>query len=114
MLPELRPRVLYLNRLFIEKYAIKWRKIGLELNITSEALDIIEVDYPNKVQERCRVMLEKWLQKDPEASWEKLLHAVEITGKLCHSVTGKSLIRAYIYIIYTYRIVKNFGGKKVW
>ena len=87
ILSELRPTEVYLNRLFIKKYAIKWRKIGLELSITSEALDIIEVDYPTKVQERCSVMLRDWLQEDSEASWEKLLCAVETTDKQCHSAS---------------------------
>ena len=87
MLSELRPTELYLNRLFIEKYATKWRRIGLELSITSEALDIIEVNYPTEVQARCRAMLRAWLQKDPEASWEQLLHATEATDKHCHIVS---------------------------
>ena len=87
ILSELRPTEVYLNRLFIKKYAIKWRKIGLELSITSEALDIIEVDYPTKVQERCGVMLRDWLHEDSEASWEKLLRAVETTDEQCHSAS---------------------------
>ena len=76
---ELRPTELYLNRLFIEKHATKWRNIGLELSITSAALDIIDEDYPTKIKERCKAMLKVWLQKDPEASWEKLFCAVEAT-----------------------------------
>ena len=84
MLSELRPTELYLNRLFIEKHATKWRNIGLELSIASEALDIIKVDYPTDVQARCRATLKAWLQKDPEASWEQLLHAVEATDKDHH------------------------------
>ena len=84
MISELRPTELYLNRLFIEKYAVIWRNIGLELNITSEVLDIIKVDHPTEVQARCRAMLKVWLQKDPEASWDKLLHAVEATDKHHH------------------------------
>ena len=75
--------------MFIEKYATEWRKIGLELNITSEALDNINADYPNEVKVRCRAMLKVWLQKDPEASWEKLLHTVEATDKHCHSTSIK-------------------------
>ena len=70
--------------MFIEKHAINWRNIGLELNISSEALDIIKIDHPTEVQARCRAMLKAWLQKDLEASWEKLLHAVEATDKYHH------------------------------
>ena len=90
LLSELRPTELYLKRLFIEKYATEWRNIGLELNITSAALNIIDVDYPTKVQARCRAMLTAWLEKDPEASWGKLLHAVETTDKYYNSITVKA------------------------
>jgi len=80
---ELKPTELYLNRLFIENYATKWRNIGLELNVSSGALDIIEVDYSNDVKARCRAMLKIWFQRENEVSWGKLLHAVEATNK-CH------------------------------
>jgi len=65
---ELKPTELYLNGLFIEKYALKWRNIGLELNVSGEALDIVEVDHPTDVKARCRAMLKIWLQRDNEAS----------------------------------------------
>jgi len=81
---ELKPTELYLNRLFIENYATKWRNIGLELNVSSEALDIIEVDHLTDVKARCKAMLKIWLQKDNEASWGKLLHAVVATDKYYH------------------------------
>ena len=73
--------------MFIEKYATEWRNIGLELNLTSENLDIIEADCPTKVRDRCRTMLKAWLQNDSEASWEKLLNAVKATDKHYHSNT---------------------------
>ena len=72
----LKPTEVYLSRLFIEGYAIKWREIGLELNLTSAELDNIQVDYP-RVKERCRTMLNVWLQRDAEASWGKLLIAMQ-------------------------------------
>ena len=100
MLSELRPTELYLSRLFIEKYATKWRRIGLELNITSEVLDIIKVDHPTEVRARCRAMLKAWLQKYPEASWEKLHHAVEATDEDHHNGSNKAgkIITVFIAI----------------
>ena len=74
---ELKPTEVYLSRLFIEGYAIKWREIGLELNLTTAELDNIQVDHPNEVKERCRTMLKVWLQRDTEASWGKLLIAIQ-------------------------------------
>ena len=73
----LKPTEVYLSRLFIEGYAIKWREIGLELNFTSAELDNINADHRNEVKERCRTMLKVWLQRDPEASWGKLLNAIQ-------------------------------------
>ena len=100
-----------MNRLFIEKHATKWRGIGLELNITSEALDIIKVDYPTEVQARCRAMLKAWLQKDPEASWEQLLHAAETTDKQCHiaSIKMGKILAACLYK-YKPRLVGVFNN----
>ena len=73
----LKPTEVYLSRLFIEGYAIKWREIGLELNLTSAELDNIQVDHPNEVKERCRTMFKVWLQRDVEPSWKKLLIAMQ-------------------------------------
>ena len=74
---ELKPTALYLSRLCFIKFATKWSNIGLELDIDSEVLDIIDADYKNDVQKCCSIMLRKWLDSDPEASWGKLFDAVE-------------------------------------
>ena len=110
LLSELRPTELYLNRLFIEKYATEWRNIGLELNITSEALDIIEVDYPTEVQAHCRAMLKAWLQKYPEASWEQLLHAVEATDVHYYSTSVETgtIIMLMFTIAYCHMKTEEF------
>ena len=81
LLSGLKPTEKYLRRLFIIKYTLDWRNIGLELNIASEALDTIEANNPKKVLECCIEMLKFWLQQDSEASWEKLFHAIEAAGK---------------------------------
>jgi len=59
----------------------------MELNFSSEALDIIEVDHPTDVKAHYRAMLNIWLQRDNEASWEKLLHALEVANK-CYHITS--------------------------
>ena len=84
---ELKPTELYLNRLFIENYATKWRNIGLELNVSSGALDNIEVNYPIDVEACCKAMLKIWLQRDNKATWGKLLHAVAAANK-CYHITS--------------------------
>ena len=74
---------------------MNWRKIGLELNITSETLDIIEANNPKQMQECCWEMLKIWLQEDTEASWEKLLHAVEAGNKFYEA--GEILTSRFVF-----------------
>ena len=71
-----KPRLKHLNGIFVEKHATKWRDIAIQLDIPTEDLEIIEVDNPS-VQERCRVMLLVWLQRDPKASWKRLHDVLE-------------------------------------
>ena len=66
-----KPRLNHLNRIFIEKYATKWKDIAAQLGISTEDIEIIEVDSPS-TQECCRVMLLVWLQRDLKASWKRL------------------------------------------
>ena len=73
---ELKPTEVYLSRLFIKEYAVNWRGIGLELNLTSAKLNNIKADHPYEVKERCRTVLNFWLQRDVKASWGKLLNAI--------------------------------------
>ena len=70
-----------MQRLFINKYARSWRKIGLELNVDSEILDIINNDFVTDVQARCKTMLKEWLKNEPMASWEKLFQVAQVADK---------------------------------
>ena len=65
---------------------MKWRNIGLELNIAEEELDIINADNPSSIQKRCRAMLKVWLNINPKASWEKLFNAVKAAEEHNHNV----------------------------
>ena len=65
-----------MNRIFVEKHATKWKYIAAQLDISTEDIEIIEV-YSPSAQERCRVMLLVWLQRDPKASWKKLHDVLE-------------------------------------
>ena len=95
----LKPTEVYLSRLFIEGYAIKWREIGLELNLSSAELDNIQADHPHEIKERCRTMLKVWLQRDVEASWGKLLKAVQNADIHCPSPSIKAGTVQFYYII---------------
>ena len=58
-------------------YAADWKVIGTLLDLPSGELKTIEADHPNSVKRCCNEMLDKWLRIDAEASWGKLLEAVQ-------------------------------------
>ena len=57
--------------------AAKWRELGEALGFLPSQLDIINTDHPNSCEERCKVMLQKWVKKDLSATWGKLADAVK-------------------------------------
>jgi len=67
--------------------------IGTLLDLPSGTLDIIEHDNHHKAAPCCNSMLEKWLEVDVRASWNKLLKVIE---SLSDSFTGT---RKFLYSI---------------
>jgi len=59
--------------------AARWRDLGIQLlNPTSgNTLDIIEKDNQSNTKECCMRMLQKWLEKTPDASWNDVLEALK-------------------------------------
>lgn len=74
---EQAPTELYLSGVFVKSYATKWRKIGLALGFITSELDIIEIDHPSNVEDRCMSMLKRWLEKDVNATWKKLFNVAD-------------------------------------
>ena len=56
--------------------ATKWHELGLELVDSHNTLKQIEANHRNDVSACCRVMLEKWLERTPEADWDQLVAAL--------------------------------------
>ena len=56
----------------------QWYDLGLELRLTPASLDSI-ASHPD-VESHKRMMLRKWLQEDPSATWEKLACALAHVG----------------------------------
>ena len=74
----------------------QWIDLGLQLKLSPSILDTIAAD--NQTSDDCkRVMLRKWLQSDPEASWERLATALALTG---HE-TAAAVIRRQFSLITT-------------
>ena len=71
--------------------------IGTLLGIPKVELNIIEADYPTNLKKCCNRMLEKWLEMDTTASFEKLsaaIHSPAVSGT--HEGDGKSLISCIV------------------
>ena len=71
------------------KHAADWRIIGMLLGIPNEELKAIEAGYPTNPKWCCNKMLEKWLELDPTASWDKLSEAIRLTEVSGIDETGK-------------------------
>jgi hypothetical protein len=57
----------------------QWYDLGLQLRLSPSILDTIAADY--QTSDDCkRMMLRKWQQSDPEASWERLAAALTLIG----------------------------------
>ena len=74
----------------------QWYDLGLQLRLSPSTLDTIASDH--QTSDDCkRVMLRKWLQSDPEASWEKMAAALTLTG---HK-TAAAIIRRQFPLVTT-------------
>ena len=74
----------------------QWYDLGLQLRLSPSTVDTIASDH--QTADDCkRVMLRKWLQSDPEASWERLAVALTLTGYK----TAAAVIRRQFSLINT-------------
>ena len=74
---EATPTLNKLNR-YIIHMAPSYYKIGLQLDIVNRRLKLIKNDISlSDLEERCRKMLEVWLENDTSATWKKLRDALQ-------------------------------------
>ena len=61
------------------KIAPYWRNLGIQLlpEKYADKLDVIQANHPNKVEDCCDEMFHYWLKVDTEATWNKLIDALE-------------------------------------
>jgi single-stranded DNA-specific DHH superfamily exonuclease len=72
----------------------QWYNLGLQLRLSPSILDTIAAD--NQNSDDCkRIMLRKWLQNDPEASWEKLAAALTLIG---HETTATKVRSQFVKV----------------
>ena len=83
---ELREVVLVLK----DVAGTQWYDLGLQLRLSPSTLDTIAAHH--NTDDHKRMMLRKWLQSDPEASWERLAVALALTG---HKTTAAVIRRQF-------------------
>ena len=86
--PELKDLCKYVT----PRYASYWKEIGIFLDFKPEQLDIIKMDNPADAKRSCTDMFIKWLQIDPNASWEKFFTALDSAIGAPPANTSKILI----------------------
>ena len=88
------------------QYAADWKVIGTLLGIPSGELKAIEAGYPTNVKWCCNHMLEKWLEVDPNATWEKIHTAIKSPAVSSDQGVDKNIylaMKAYAYMtVYIY------------
>ena len=80
----------------VPQWAPKWRQLGTQLKFNHYLMDIIEHDHPYDCETCCSKMFSEWLDINPDASWEDIIHAVDnlLSDGMCVS------INMYIYLIH--------------
>ena len=63
----------------VKDVATEWHDLGLQLGLPESILKLIGSS-PD-IEGHLRMMLSKWLDCDPEASWDKLANALNTIGK---------------------------------
>ena len=67
-----------LQCLITSNYSRHWKGIGIELDISIDRLICIEKSHPTDLPSCCNEMLMHWYQSDEEASWNKIIKAIDI------------------------------------
>ena len=72
-----RPDIKDLNRHIFQQQAAQWERLGIELGLKDYQIAYISKDNTNSSVTCCRVMLQKWLNIEPSATWGKLDDAIK-------------------------------------
>lgn len=94
-----KPKLVDLNKFVKPRVARNWHDLGIELfsgvQHGVDQLDIIRENYPRDVEACCTEMFKQWLKKAENASWNKLVAAIDAIG---YNVLAKKLKEVnYVY-----------------
>ena len=91
------PKLKDLYQHITPQYAADWIVIGTLLGLPSGELKAIEAGWPTNSKWCCNKMLEKWLEKDPTASWGKLFTVIESSAVFSGEAVDKGTV--YVFVL---------------
>ena len=83
-----KPEVSELHSRIVPKYAARWRDLGVQLKIPEHHLNAIAVNnthHPSYCEQCCKVMLQKWMEITPNATWSMLHMAIDCLSDSIHN-----------------------------
>ena len=88
---------------YIGKITPQWNSLGMQLleDKCFEKLKIIEKNYPTDSERGCTEMFMHWLNVDTEASWKKLIDALEQIGQNILAEKIKEDVLKGIFIVHS-------------
>ena len=79
-----RPTLCDVYKFVVPECAHNWRYLGTLLHFKQAELGIIFSNFRNDAEECCRSLLSRWLEKNPDASWDQLFSAVDDLPELAY------------------------------
>lgn len=95
---DTRPQLVDLYSEVVPKYATNWDDLGIKLGLEKHHIDTISQNNaynPNRLPECCKAMLNKWLEIDCSATWDKIRNAISTISKQGNYV---STLHAYLLL----------------
>ena len=107
----------YLNRYVRADIATKWHDVGVELlDVEDEpALDAIKVNSPGDVDKCTAEMLQLWLKRKPDASWNQLIEAFRAPNIKLEALASKiegMLSKGTYYIMHNVNMTNDLRISK--
>ena len=97
-----------LNSRVVLHHAVRWRNIGIQLDLVPSLLDSIAENCatkPQRSQECLNAVLEKWLMQDgPNATWSKLEHAITNVQRIELGLDPIDMSMFSIYLFFSYKV----------
>ena len=82
-------------------YAAQWEDIGVYLDIQLGHLNAIRANHPGDVEGSCKDLWKKWLELDPDATWDKLFTTIDDCAATSASTSTGTYLMCYYTSVYT-------------